>query len=64
MKVTLRSTENKVINIPSKVWKEAGWKLGDRVMVVICENMNGEDTWKSISIDRVEDEWKFDEEIV
>ena len=63
MKATLRSTESKMINIPSKMWKEAGWKIGDEVEIIICENFNNKDqTWKSISIDRTEDEVLFNGE--
>ena len=64
MKVILRSTESKMVNIPSEVWRDAGWKLGDEVTVVVCENMNGKNTWKSISIDRVKDERLFDLEVI
>ena len=61
MKATLRSTESKMVNIPSKVWKEAGWKLNDEVYVGVCENLGTMEKWNSISIDRIKDEHFFNE---
>jgi len=61
VKAILRSTESKIINIPSEIWKEAGWKIGDEVEIIVCDNLtNSDQTWKSISIDRTEDEHFFE----
>tara|TARA_R100000750_G_scaffold38821_1_gene25021 strand:+ start:137 stop:529 length:393 start_codon:yes stop_codon:yes gene_type:complete len=56
MKVILRSTESKVINIPSEIWKEAGWDFGEEVDIVVRE-MEGSDghTWNGIVIEREKD---------
>jgi len=62
VKVKLRSTESKIINIPSEIWKEAGWKIGDEVEIIVCDNLtNSDQTWKSIAIDRTEDEHFFND---
>jgi antitoxin component of MazEF toxin-antitoxin module len=66
MNVILRSTESKVINIPSKIWKEIGWNVGDEIELVICENLNSKgQSWNSISVDRTKDEetYREDEEV-
>lgn len=56
----LRSTESSAINIPSKVWKEAGWELNDVVRLFVCENFNdNDDKWHTITIERKKDIEKF-----
>ena len=65
MKYILRNTGTKVINLPSEIWKKAGWKLNDEVEVVVCVNHTcneDNDKWDSISIDRVKDLIKYDED--
>jgi len=56
MKVILKSTERKVINIPSEIWKEAGWDFGEEVDIVVRE-MESTDglTWNGIVIEREKD---------
>ena len=62
MKVILKSTERRVINIPSEIWKEAGWDYGEEVDIVVRE-MESTDglTWNGIVIEREKDwteEWE------
>ena len=35
MKVALKSTESKKVNIPSKIWKELGWKIGEELEIKV-----------------------------
>ena len=63
MKAILRSTESKQVNIPSKIWKEAGWNINDEVKLIVCECYNEKnEKWFSISIDRTKDDkyWEDD----
>ena len=65
MKYILMNTGTKAINLPSEVWKEAGWDLKDEVELTICENdtcKGKNEKWNSISIDRVEDLVKYEED--
>lgn len=63
MKVILRNTENKVVNIPSKIWKEAGWNINDEVELIVCECYNEKNKkWFSISIDRTKDDKYWDDD--
>jgi len=63
MKVILRSTENKVVNIPSEIWKEAGWNINDEVELIVCECYNEKNKkWFSISIDRTKDDKYWDDD--
>ena len=69
MNVVLRSTESKTINIPSKIWKRAGWNLNDKVTLTVCETLVGSGksddphaSWKSISLERTDDLEKYDDD--
>ena len=63
MKAILRSTENKQVNIPSKIWKEAGWNINDEVKLIVCECYNEKnEKWFSISIDRTKDDKYWDDD--
>jgi len=63
MKCILRSTENNAINIPSEIWKRAGWKLNDVLELTIGEMFNVEgESRNCISIDRTEDLVKCDDD--
>ena len=56
MKVVLKSTESKKVNIPSKIWKEAGWDINDEVRIEV-RKMGDFDglRWKGIVIEREKD---------
>ena len=65
MKKILMNSGTKAIKLPSEVWKKAGWKLKDEVELTICENdtcKGKNEKWNSISIDRVEDLVKYEED--
>ena len=72
MKAILRNTHihavhngkiTRVINIPSEIWKDAGWKIGDDVELIVCENMNSKhEGWLSIIIERTKDLERYDED--
>jgi len=56
MKVTLRNTGSKMVNIPSEIWKEAGWSINDEVRIEV-RKMGDFDglRWKCILIEREKD---------
>jgi len=59
----LRSTTTTAITLPPEIWKKAGWKLNDKVEVVVseCHTLNKtDDIYNSICIERVEDLVKYD----
>jgi bifunctional DNA-binding transcriptional regulator/antitoxin component of YhaV-PrlF toxin-antitoxin module len=72
MKAILRNTDihavqngkiTGVINIPSEIWKDAGWEIGDDVHLIVCENMNSKgEEWLSITIERTKDLERYDED--
>jgi hypothetical protein len=39
-KVLLRNTSNKMVNIPSEIWKPLGWNLNDKLVIWIDECYN------------------------
>tara|TARA_R100000655_G_scaffold28408_1_gene57712 strand:+ start:5654 stop:5872 length:219 start_codon:yes stop_codon:yes gene_type:complete len=60
----LKNTTTKAINLPSEVWKEAGWELNDDVEVVCCQvSVSHNKSYNSISIDRVKDLKKYEKEL-
>tara|TARA_Y100000310_G_scaffold237933_1_gene241238 strand:- start:250 stop:471 length:222 start_codon:yes stop_codon:yes gene_type:complete len=57
----LRSTTTTAITLPPEIWKKAGWKLNDKVEVVVSECYDGDKNyWNEIRIDRLEDIVKYD----
>ena len=62
-KYILRNTGTKVINLPQEFWEDAGWKIGDDVHLIVCENMNSKrEEWFSIAIERTKDLERYDED--
>ena len=56
----LKNNDLGMIQLPSKVWKEAGWDLNEEVELSICETFNDDnEKWFSISIERVQDLDKY-----
>ena len=56
MKVVLRNTESKMVNIPSEIWKEAGWSINDEVHIEVREMESSDGlTWKGVVIEREKD---------
>ena len=57
----LRSTTTTAITLPPEIWKKAGWKLNDKVEVMVSKCYDGDKNhWNEISIERVEDLVKYD----
>tara|TARA_Y100000310_G_C20581486_1_gene763213 strand:+ start:260 stop:517 length:258 start_codon:yes stop_codon:yes gene_type:complete len=65
-KYILRNTGTKVINLPSDIWKAAGWELNDKVELTVSEmytdSLSEDKRWFGVTIERVEDLIKFDED--
>ena len=56
MKVALRNTEYKMVNIPSEIWREAGWSINDEVHIEVREMESSDGlTWKGVVIEREKD---------
>lgn len=53
----LRNTNTSVINLPSVIWKEAGWNINDKVNVLLCGEYTAKGicTHYTVTIERVED---------
>ena len=61
-KYILKNNSNKVVNLSPEIWKDAGWKINEEVVIVICENYNSKDEkWLSVSIDNAKNINKFDD---
>jgi bifunctional DNA-binding transcriptional regulator/antitoxin component of YhaV-PrlF toxin-antitoxin module len=56
MKVALRNTGYKMVNIPSEIWKEAGWSINDEVHIEVREMESSDGLiWKGVVIEREKD---------
>ena len=55
-KCNLRSTSSRIVNLPSEIWKEAGWSINDEVHIEVREMESSDGlTWKGVVIEREKD---------
>jgi len=61
MEYILRNTGTIAVNLPSEVWKDAGWNINDKIDVILCEMYSDEgiQTHYTLSVERIEDDKKF-----
>tara|TARA_A100000171_G_scaffold13533_1_gene11624 strand:+ start:5291 stop:5521 length:231 start_codon:yes stop_codon:yes gene_type:complete len=62
-KYTLKSNSLGLVKLPAEIWQEAGWKLNDEVDIFVSKMYNSKDqSWSYISIERVKDLERYDED--
>ena len=62
-KYTLKSNSLGLVKLPVEIWQEAGWSLNDEVDIFVGNQFNSKDqSWSYISIERVKDLEKYDED--
>ena len=62
-KYTLKSNSLGLVKLPVEIWQEAGWSLNDKVDIFVGNQFNSKDqSWSYISIERVKDLEKYDED--
>lgn len=62
-KYTLKSNSLGLVKLPVEIWQEAGWSLNDKVDIFVGDQFNSKDqSWSYISIERVKDLEKYDED--
>lgn len=62
-KYTLKSNSLGLVKLPVEIWQEAGWNLNDEVDIFVSKMYNSKDqSWSYISIERVKDLERYDED--
>lgn len=62
-KYTLKSNSLGLVKLPVEIWQEAGWSLNDKVDIFVGNQFNSKDqSWSYISIERVKDLERYDED--
>jgi len=61
-KYKLRSTSCGKMNLPPEAWEDAGWDLNDEIVFIIGETYGSKGEWKYITIERLSDLEKYDDE--
>ena len=62
-KYTLKSNSLGLVKLPVEIWQEAGWSLNDEVDIFVGNQFNSKDqSWSYISIERVKDLERYDED--
>lgn len=62
-KYTLKSNSLGLVKLPVEIWQEAGWSLNDKVDIFVGDQFNSKNqSWSYISIERVKDLEKYDED--
>jgi len=62
-KYTLKSNSLGLVKLPVEIWQEAGWSLNDEVDIFVSKMYNSKDqSWSYISIERVKDLERYDED--
>ena len=60
---TLKSNSLGLVKLPVEIWQEAGWSLNDKVDIFVGNQFNSKDqSWSYISIERVKDLERYDED--
>ena len=62
-KYTLKRNSLGLVKLPVEIWQEAGWSLNDKVDIFVGNQFNSKDqSWSYISIERVKDLERYDED--
>ena len=62
-KYTLKSNSLGLVKLPVEIWQEAGWSLNDKVDIFVGNQFNSKaQSWSYISIERVKDLERYDED--